>query len=243
MIPDMKKTLILLFVMLFTGASAFSSPLKILVFSKTAGFRHSSIEPGITALKKITDFDADFTEDSGVFTPENLKKYRVVVFLNTTGQVLNEEQKRAFEGFIRAGGGFAGIHAASDTEFEWPWFGKLVGAYFVDHPNNPNVRPGKFIVMIKNHWATKHMPDEFTYTDEFYNFKEIPTHVTHVLKIDESSYTGGRHPEFHPMSWYHEYDGGRAFYTALGHTHESYTDPLFLEHIRAGIHYAAGNIK
>lgn len=242
----MKKSLILLCLMLLASVSAYSSGFKVLVFSKTAGFRHSSIEPGIAALKKMATekgFEADFTEDSGKFTSANLRQYRIVIFLNTTGEVLNEEQQKAFEGFIRSGGGFAGIHAASDTEFEWPWFGRLVGAYFLDHPNNPNVKPGKFIVMIKNHWATRHMPGEFTYTDEFYNFRELPAHVTHVLKVDETSYTGGRHPDFHPMSWYHEYDGGRAFYTALGHTHESYTDPLFLEHVWAGINYAAGNLR
>lgn len=241
----MKQILFLL--ILLTGIPAFSAKkMKILVFSKTAGFRHTSIEPGIAALKKMATekgFEADFTEDSGIFTPALLKQYQVVVFLNTTGDVLNEEQQKAFEGFIRSGRGFAGIHAASDTEFDWPWFGGLVGGYFLDHPNNPNVKPGKFIVLKKNHWATRHMPDEFMYTDEFYNFKNLSTKVTHVLKIDESSYTGGKHPDFHPMSWYQKYDGGRAFYTALGHTHESYTDPLFLEHVWAGINYAAGNIR
>ncbi len=232
--------------LLLMSIAGFSSDLKVLVFSKTTGFRHSSIEPGIAALKKMAaekDFQADFSEDSGVFTATNLKQYRVVIFLNTTGDVFNEDQKKAFEGYIRSGGGFVGIHAASDTEFNWPWFGRLVGAYFLDHPNNPNVKPGKFVVLMKNHWATKHMPDEFTHTDEFYNFRALPTGVTSVLKVDETSYTGGKHPDFHPMSWYHEYDGGRSFYTALGHTHESYSDPLFLQHVWAGIRYAAGLLK
>lgn len=238
----MKKGFFLVSLLFLINIPGFSSDFKVLVFSKTAGFRHSSIEPGIAALKKMAaekNFSVDFSEDSGVFTAARLKPYRVVIFLNTTGDLFNEEQKEAFIGYIRSGGGFVGIHAASDTEFDWPWFGGLVGAYFLDHPNNPNVKPGKFIVMLKNHWATRHMPDEFTYTDEFYNFRALPTHVTPVLKVDETSYTGGKHPDFHPMSWYHEYDGGRSFYTALGHTHECYTDPLFLQHVWAGISYAA----
>lgn len=199
----MKKGFFLISLLFLMNIPGFSSDFKVLVFSKTAGFRHSSIEPGIAALKKIAaekNFSVDFSEDSGVFTAARLKPYRVVIFLNTTGDLFNEEQKEAFIGYIRSGGGFVSIHAASDTEFDWPWFGGLVGAYFLDHPNNPNVKPGKFIVMLKNHWATRHMPDEFTYTDEFYNFRALPTHVTPVLKVDETSYTGGKHPDFHPMS-------------------------------------------
>jgi type 1 glutamine amidotransferase len=237
----MSRLLFLAAMMLATPGFAF----KVLVFSKTAGFRHASIEPGIQALKKMAEkhqFEADFTEDASTFTEENLKKYQVVLFLNTTGDVFDDKQQNAFKNYIQKGGGFVGIHAATDTEYGWPWFGGLVGAYFLNHPNNPNVKPGKFEVLKENHWSTKHMPKTFMHTDEFYNFKDISSHIIPVLAIDEKSYTGGKHPDFHPMSWYHEYDGGKAFYTALGHTNECYTDELFLQHVWAGIQYAAGKI-
>lgn len=237
----MNRLLFLVFMILATPGFAF----KVLVFSKTAGFRHASIEPGIAALKLMAQnqkFEADFTEDAQVFTEKNLAEYRVVIFLNTTGDIFDEAQQKAFQKFIQKGGGFVGIHAATDTEYGWPWFGGLVGAYFLDHPNNPNVKPGKFEVLKENHWSTKHMPASFMHTDEFYNFKDISTKITPVLAVDEKSYTGGKHPDFHPMSWYQEYDGGKAFYTALGHTNECYTNPLFLQHVWAGIQYAAGKI-
>jgi type 1 glutamine amidotransferase len=245
----MKNTLSVLILFVVLGIlPSFSPPkkMKFLVFSKTAGWRHDSIEAGIASFKKLAEdkkFEVDFSEDSNVITSENLKQYHAVVFLNTTGDIFNEEQQEVFKKYIQSGNGFVGIHAATDTEYNWPWFGEMVGAYFLDHPNNPNVKPGKFIVIHKNHWATRHMPDEFMHTDEFYNFKNLSTKVNHVLKIDETSYSGGKNPEFHPMSWYHNYDGGRAFYTALGHTKECYTDPLFLEHVWAGLQYAAGKIK
>ncbi|GLU51190.1 ThuA domain-containing protein [Dyadobacter frigoris] len=218
--------------------------INILVFSKTASFRHASIGAGKTALTKLSKekgFTAGFTEDAAQFTDKNLKKYNAVVFLNTTGDILNEEQQTAFERYIQAGGGYVGIHAATDTEYGWPWYGKLAGAYFLDHPMTPsNVQNGKFIVTQKNHWATQGMPDEFERKDEFYSFKDISPKINVVLKIDEKSYTGGKNPDFHPISWYQDFDGGRSFYTAMGHTDETFSEPLFLNHLWSGIKYAAG---
>lgn len=217
---------------------------QILVFSKTEAFRHSSIPKGIAALKSLgAKHGADFvfTEDSEMFNENNLKKFNCVVFLNTTGDVLNDEQQYTFERYIQAGGGYAGIHAATDTEYDWPWYGELAGAWFLDHPSDPsNVQKGKFLVTQKDHWATKGMPDEFEKTDEFYSFKSISPNINVVLKIDEKSYKGGKNGDNHPMSWYREFDGGRSFYTALGHTEEIYDDQLFINHVWAGIHYAAG---
>ncbi|GAB3510728.1 hypothetical protein GCM10027341_49480 [Spirosoma knui] len=185
-------------------------------------------------------FGVSFTEDASQFTESNLKKFNTVVFLSTTGDVLNNEQQSSFERYVQAGGGYVGIHAATDTEYEWPWYGKLAGAYFLDHPMPNNVQKGKFIVAMKNHWATKGMPDEFERSDEFYSFKDISPKINVVLKIDDKSYTGGKNPDFHPMSWYQEFDGGRAFYTAMGHTDETFAEPLFLNHLWAGINYTAG---
>ncbi len=217
--------------------------INVLVFSKTAAFRHQSIEAGKKALAKMaTDkgFGVSFTEDAAQFTETNLKEYNTVIFLNTTGDILNSEQQTAFERYVQAGGGYVGIHAATDTEYEWPWYGKLAGAYFLDHPMPNNVQKGKFIVAMKNHWATKGMPDEFERADEFYSFKNISPKINVVLKIDEKSYVGGKNPDSHPMSWYQEFDGGRTFYTAMGHTDESFSEPLFLNHLWAGINYTAG---
>ncbi|MEZ0485235.1 ThuA domain-containing protein [Fibrella aquatica] len=216
----------------------------VLVFSKTASFRHESINAGKKALASMATekgFQVRFTEDATQFSESNLKQFNTVIFLSTTGDVLNGEQQTAFERYIQAGGGYVGIHAATDTEYEWPWYGRLAGAYFLDHPSTPsNVQKGKFIVALKNHWATKGMPDEFERTDEFYSFKDISPKINVVLTIDEKSYVGGKNPDYHPISWYQEFDGGRSFYTAMGHTDETFAEPLFLNHLWAGINYTAG---
>jgi cytochrome c len=192
-------------------------------------------------MAKEHGFAISFTEDATQFNEKNLKKFNAVIFLNTTGDILNPEQQTVFERYIQAGGGYVGIHAATDTEYDWPWYGKLAGAYFLDHPMTPsNVQKGKFIVTQKDHWATKGMPDEFERSDEFYSFKDISPKINVVLKIDEKSYTGGKNPDFHPISWYQEFDGGRSFYTAMGHTDETFSEPLFLNHLLAGIKYAVG---
>ena len=172
------------------------NPMHVLVFSKTDGFRHASIEAGKTAFAKMaTDkgFSIDFTEDATQFNTANLKKYNAVVFLSTTGDVLNDEQQVQFERYIEAGGGFVGIHAAADCEYDWPWYGKLVGAWFLDHPSTPsNIQKGKFYVADKNSFATKDMPDSFERTDEFYSFKDIDPSIHVLVKINETSYKGGK---------------------------------------------------
>jgi type 1 glutamine amidotransferase len=214
---------------------------KILVFSKTAGYRHtSSIIAGkksILELGKKNKFSVDTTESADVFTAENLKKYAAVVFLCTTGNVLNDEQQKTFESFIRNGGGYVGLHSAADTEYDWPWFGELNGAYFKNHP-----RPQEavFNIIDQNNIATAHLPNPWKRLDELYNFKWIGTDLHVLIKIDESSYTGGGNGENHPMAWYHEFDGGRGFYTALGHDNKSWEDPLYVQHVLGGIQYAMG---
>lgn len=239
-----KRLFSVAFMLFFVNTLFAQTKINVLVFSKTAAFRHQSIEAGKTALAKMAKekgFGVSFTEDAALFTELNLKKYNTVVFLNTTGDVLNNEQQTTFERYIQAGGGYVGIHAATDTEYEWPWYNQLAGAWFLDHPSTPsNVQKGKFIVTLKNHWATKGMPDEFERTDEFYAFKDISPKINVVLKIDEKSYIGGKNGDNHPMSWYQEFNGGRSFYTAMGHTDETYSEPLFLNHIWAGINYTAG---
>ena len=227
----------------FASCKTSSSEKKILVFSKTANFRHSSIPNGKAAIQKLgkeNGFDVDTTEDASVFTEDNLKKYAAVVFLNTTGNVLDSKQEAAFERFIQAGGGYAGIHSASDTEYDWIWYAKLVGANFESHPKPQNA---KINVVDKNHPSTNHLPDVWERFDEWYNFKNLNKEVHVLAKIDEKSYEGGKLGDDHPMAWYHDYDGGRAFYTEFGHTEESYTDTSYLKHILGGIEYAIGENK
>lgn len=214
---------------------------RVLVFTKTAGYYHESIPAGIEAIKKLGGkyhFSVDTTNNAAAFHEENLKRYKAVIFLSTTGNVLNQEQQNDFERFIQAGGGFVGIHAASDTEYHWPWYGKLVGAYFLSHPLDPNVQKGTFYVVDKNHAATDSIPERWERSDEFYNFKDINPDIKVLIKIDEKTYIDGKNGDDHPMSWYHDFDGGRAFYTNMGHTNETFSEPLFLKHLWGGIQYA-----
>src|SRR5687768_9694787 len=214
---------------------------KVLVFSKTAGFRHTSaIQSGkkeIIELGRKNKFRVDTTESAEAFTLENLKQYSAVVFLCTTGNVLDEEQQKAFEQFIRNGGGYVGLHSSADTEYDWEWFGGLNGAYFKNHP-----RPQEavFNMVNNNHIATAHLPNVWKRFDELYNFKWIGTDLKVLITIDENSYTGGANGDNHPMAWYHEYDGGRGFYTALGHGSKSWEGPLYRQHVLGGIRCVMG---
>jgi len=218
----------------------------VLVFSKTAQFRHGSIEAGQVALMKLgkeNGFTVDTTENAGIFKEETLAKYNVVVFLNTTGDILNETQQLEFNRFIQAGGGYIGIHAAADTEYNWPWYGKLVGAYFESHPNSPNVRDATIDLVNANHESSKMLPEHWDCTDEWYNYKDINPNINVLLNLNETSYEGGTNGEKHPIAWYHDYDGGRSWYTGRGHTDESFSEPEFLAHLLGGINYAAGEGK
>jgi cytochrome c len=224
-------------------AARAAEPARVLVFSKTAGFRHESIPAGIAAVRALGaqhGFAVDATEDATQFTSETLGRYRAVVFLNTTGDVLDAPQQAALEGYVRGGGGWVGVHAATDTEYDWPWYGRMAGAYFQSHPNNPNVRKGTFVVVDKTHPSTEGFPDRWERTDEFYDFKQLNPDVRVLVRIDESTYGAGTNGAHHPMSWYHAYDGGRAFYTNMGHTDASYGEPLVLRHLLGGIRYAMG---
>ena len=216
----------------------------ILVFSKTTGYRHASIKDGIEAIRKLANehsMHVDFTEDSAAFSDENLARYKAVVFLSTSGNVLDAEQKAAFERYIHAGGGYAGIHSATDTEYDWAWYGRLVGAFFKNHPH---ITRATINVEDQRHSSTSMLPKKWEWTDEWYNFRTDPRNDVHVLlTVDESSYQGGEMGKNHPIAWYHEFEGGRAWYTALGHTSEGFSEPLFLAHLWGGISYAAGLSK
>lgn len=243
MINKFKKagySMILLLSVVALGMHTYAKP-KILVFSKTTGFRHDNIEKGaetIIALGNTHGFGVVHSEDAALFTDENLKQYDAVVFLSTTGDIFNDEQKAAFMRYIQAGKGFVGIHAATDTEYKWHWYGKLVGGYFMSHPE---VQHADIHVLDKNHPATAHLPDVWHRKDEWYDFKDLNRDVKLLMQLDEKSYKGGKMGDHHPIAWYHEYDGGRGFYTALGHTKEAFDEPEFLQHIVGGIKYAIGS--
>ena len=215
---------------------------RVLVFSETAGFRHDSIPAGIAAIRSLgdeQDFDVTASEDSSVFESTELTNYDVVVFLSTTGDILARPEEAAFEGFVRSGGGFVGIHSATDTEYDWAWYAGLIGAYFADHPA---VQPATVRSTESGHPAGDGLPLSFVRTDEWYNFRSVPgPDVVVLAMLDEATYQGGTMGPDHPIAWAQEYDGGRSFYTAGGHTIESYSEPVFRDHIATGILWAAGS--
>ncbi|MFI9588537.1 ThuA domain-containing protein [Streptomyces sp. NPDC052236] len=217
---------------------------RVLVFSKTAGFRHDSIPEGIAALKELGkggNITVDSTETAAQFTTSNLARYDAVVFLSTTGDVLNAEQQQAFENYVSTGGGYMGVHAAADTEYDWKFYGGLVGAYFSGHPQ---IQPATVRVEDHTHPATAHLGESLERTDEWYNYRTNPRSQARVLAtLDETSYEGGTMKGDHPIAWCQTYEGGRAFYTGGGHTKESYAEPAFRTHLLGGLRYASGQVK
>jgi len=218
----------------------------ILVFTKTAGFRHDSIPDGITALKALAvqnGFGVTWTEDATQFTDQALASFAAVVFLSTTGDILIAAQEAAFERYIAAGHGYVGIHAAADCEYAWPFYGGLVGAYFAGHSQ---IVPASVKLEPVTHASLSGVPSPWQRTDEWYGFSVNPRpQVTVLLTVDESTYDAaqGKMGPDHPVAWYHPYQGGRAFYTALGHTSESFSDPIFRGHLLGGIQWAAGIVQ
>lgn len=211
---------------------------RALIFSKTNGYRHESIADGIAAIKalgKANHFDVDATEDSLQFNPTTLRQYQAIVLLSTTGKVFGEAEKKALQQFVQQGGGIVGIHAATDCEYDWPWYVEMIGGNFESHPEQ---QVAQLQVVDSMHISTNHLPKIWQRKDEWYNFKNLNSNVHQLLRIDESSYQGGKNGTIHPMAWYHNFDGGRVFYTALGHTRESFQEPLFLQHVLGGIRYA-----
>lgn len=207
---------------------------RALVFTKTTGFRHDSIPQGVAAIRQLGsdhDFAVDTTENAGRFTHRNLARYQVVIFLQTTGTpIRGAAQRAAFQRFIRRGGGFFGVHAASDTRGRWPWYERLVGTRFDRH--DPGVSERVVDVVDRGTAATRGLPSAWTRTDEWYEFRSKPK--AHVLaQLSESR----------PLAWCHRYDGGRSVYTAMGHTQESYAEPQFVQHLLGAIEMAAGRVR
>jgi uncharacterized protein len=209
---------------------------RVLVFTKTAEFRHESIPAAVAALRGLAerhDLAVDHTEDAAAFSDGKLGRYRVVVFANTTGDVLGDAEQRAFEAYIAGGGGYLGLHAAADTEYGWPWYGALVGAYFQSHPPGLQTGTVSFARPVggRGRWRV---------TDEFYNFRTNPRpRVTVIATLDERTYRGGEMGADHPIAWCQTVAGGRSWYTGLGHRPELYADPTFIGHLERGLLFAA----
>lgn len=229
-----KLLLILLFIFCFSMANAQQN---ISIFYKTAGFKHESIPTGIQALKEIAadnGWKVIATDDAEKFVSE-LSNIDAVIFLSTTGDIFTEDQQEKFTNYIENGGNFFGIHAASDTEYDWPWYGQFIGAYFESHPRTQEATV--IVEKPKNH-IVAHLPKRWTRTDEWYNFKNINSNIQVLLTLDETSYEGGKNGDFHPHAWYQEFEGGsKMVYTGGGHTKESYAEPLFREHLKRCIQF------
>ena len=234
----------------------------VLVFSETAGFRHDSIDEGIAAIQALgtaNDFEVDATEDSADFNTTNLAQYDAVVFLSTTGDVLTDEQQDAFESYMRAGGGFVGIHAAADTEYTWPWYGQMLGGYFRNHP--PGTPQAQVNIEDGDEPSTEGLPNPWTRTDEWYNYQSFETPsvngggddysvresgVKVLATMNEGTYDEDDGTDEvnddHPIAWCSDFDGGRVWYTGLGHTAESFGTAAgnIRSHILGGLQTVTG---
>ncbi len=244
------KLLLLALAATLAASTARAEQFSVLLFSKTAGWHHESIlagVPAIRALGELHDFKVFWTDDANrVFNDRELAKYKAVIFLCTTGDVLNDQQQAAFERYIKAGGGFVGIHSASDTEYDWPWYTKMVGHMFHIHPA---VQTATIQVENPNFPGMDRFAKRFLFTEEWYEFDASRSDkLSYLLSVDEKTYApyakwgpkeGKGMGKFHPVAWFQEYDGGRAFYTALGHLPATFSDQNFMHHIYGGIYWAA----
>lgn len=244
----MKSTFSLLALMTLAGPVC-ASQFKALVFTKTEGWQHDSIPAGVSAvnaLSKLHNFEVVHSNTADVFEESSLSQFDVVVFLLTTGDVLNEQQQDAFQKFIRQGKGYVGVHSAADTEHDWSWYRGLVGRTFLIHPE---IQSAKVDLLEKGFPGTETMPSRFLWTEEYYGYSaEHSDRLNYILSVDETTYSAEADwgevkssgmGEFHPLAWYQHYDGGRAFYTGLGHIAASYRDDMFKSHLYGGIYWAA----
>lgn len=238
-----------LVIVLFGVNEANAEQFSVLLFTKTDGWHHKSINAAVTSIQELAkkhDFALEWHEQASEINDEKLMRHDVLMFLLTTGNILGEEQQAAVERFIQSGKGFVGVHSASDTEYEWDWYTKMVGRTFHIHPPT---QTAELYMLDRNFPGLARMPDRLLWTDEWYEFgAEKIDGLNYLLAVDENTYDvgadwgrakGNGMGDFHPLAWYHNYDGGRAFYTALGHLGATYKDPLFMEHIYGGIYWAA----
>ena len=215
---------------------------RILVYSRNLTFWHPSVVDGVRALRELGaehGFTADATEEMTVFRPDTLKPYDAVVFLSTGLDVLDEAGRDALRAHLTDGHGWMGVHSASATESDWPWYEGLVGARFEGHPA---IQRATVEVADPSHPATAHLPARWEWTDEWYNFRSDPRAcgARVLLTVDEAGYEGGTMGPGHPLAWSGEHDGVPTFYTALGHAPEAYDDPAFRGHLLGGLRHVLG---
>ena len=227
---------------------------KVLMVTTTRGWHHESVHAGVLAVQQLAlknSFDAVLLEDPNGFTDNNLQQFQAIIFINTTGDILDSAQQKVMERFIQSGKGFVGVHSASDTEYDWEWYTKLVGRMFHIHPT---VQTAKMKILDAKFPGLQGFADDKLWTEEWYEFgPEKTTGLNYVLGVDETTYNpkadwgarakGEGMGKLHPLAWYHNYDGGRAFYTALGHLPTNWSEPAFLNHLYAGIFWAATGKK
>ncbi|HSK11963.1 MAG TPA: ThuA domain-containing protein [Phnomibacter sp.] len=226
---------------------------KALLVTTTRGFHHESLHAGVLAMQQLGQkhfFDVEVMSGGGNINDNYLKQFQVIIFLNTTGDIFDSAQQKVMERFIQSGKGFVGIHSASDTEYDWEWYTQLVGRMFYVHPA---IQTAKLHVVDPGFPGLQGFTGGIWWTDEWYQFgPEKVKGLNYILRVDEGTYKakagGGNRAtdgmgEFHPIAWYHEFDGGRSFYTALGHLSAIYQNPVFLDHVYAGILWAATGKK
>lgn len=252
---NIKVLFVLLIVQLFfyNIISAQQKQFKALIVTTTKGWHHESLHYGVVALEELArknSFDAVLFENPGGFTDDYVKQFQVIIFLNTTGDIFDSAQQMVMERFIESGKGFVGIHSASDTHYGWDWYTKLVGRMFHIHPA---VQTARLTVLDPAFPGLQGFTGNKLWTDEWYEFgpERVPG-LNYIMSVDETSYNpkadwgnkkGAGMGKFHPVAWYHNYDGGRSFYTSLGHMPASFSDPDFLNFLYARIFWASTGKK
>lgn len=247
-VTEMKKlaqSLILILVSVLSACTAAESQKHILIYTRNGeGYVHENIGASVAALEKICTEEGYATEVSevpGVFTPENLERFDAIIFTNTNNEGFDTDgQREAFQEYIRKGGGFMAIHSASGSEREWPWYWALVGGKFLRHPAYQ-----EFDVLVTDttHLSTSHLPRRWRVSDECYFSNQLNPDIHVLLSVDLTTiedegkleYPGETFGQQFPLCWCHTFDGGREWYTALGHDSAFYSDPLFVEHLRGGL--------
>jgi type 1 glutamine amidotransferase len=225
-----------------------SDPPQVLVFSYTTGYRHESIEAGvaaITALARDAGYAVAASEDPDVFAPGGLDGVDALVLLSTTTDPDDERSEwlresgrgEALQAFVRGGGGVVGVHAAADSHPHWGWYVAMIGATFARHPDGTPV--GVVRIVDGDHPATRGLPADLQRADEWYYFDDFNPEVRVLATLDPQS-IGEADVNPNPVSWSHEFEGGRVFYTAMGHTEDSFADEAFLDHLAGGLRWALG---
>ncbi len=255
----LKLTFIISICVLFSNQIIAQNQFKVLLITETAGWHHESIQNGVTAINELAathSFEVTRQQNFRKITEESLKNFDAVIFLSTTADIFDDNEQAIFEKYIQSGKGYVGIHAASDTEYDWEWYTKLVGRMFHIHPAR---QTAKLKIIDHNFPGLEHFPNTLLWTDEWYEFgEEKVENLNYLITVDETTFNPvvtwknrdsdtsgnmidriGKGMGFHPISWYHEFDGGRSFYTALGHIEKVYENQWFLDHLYGGIYYAA----